>query len=522
ACIGGRDYNSVDMSLQTLHDVYLPSFKAGIDAGAATVMSAFNDVNGVPCTGNKYLLRDVLRDQFGFKGFVVSDAMAISELEAHGYAEDDKDAAYKGFSAGVDMVMAGDLYNNNLPCLIEEGKITQEMVDESVLNILTIKYMLGLFEEPYVDPDGEKCFFAPEHRQAVKECAENAIVLLENNGVLPLKKDAKVALIGPVSEDSESVLGSWSCLYDEKQTVTVAEGLSKLLGDRLKVSYGCDFEDDSKEGFEEALKIANESDVIIAAVGETKNMSGEASSRASLELPGVQDELINALFDTGKPVVLLISAGRPLVLTGYKDRASAIVYMWQLGTETGSAVAEVLTGSFNPSGHLTTSFPERLGQIPVYYNHYNTGRPPIGRNRFEAKYIDAPVECLYPFGYGLSYTSFEYSDALLSQDVMAKDGELTVSVKVKNTGKCGGSDVMQLYVRDLFGSRVRPVKELKGYKKLYLEPHEEKTVTFTLKAKSLAFTREDMVNDAQPGDFKLWIAHDSKDDTIEFDFKVIE
>ena len=526
ACVGGRDYDSVDMSLQTLFDVYLPSFKAGIDAGAATVMASFNDVNGVPCSGNKYLLRDVLRDKLGFSGFVVSDANSVMELIPHGYAKDGKDAARLAFGGGVDMLMAGDLYNDNIPALIDEGKIDLKLVDDSVLTILTLKYMLGLFEEPFVDPEGENCFFAPEHLEAARECAKNAIVLLENNGVLPLAEGKKVGLIGPLATDKRQVLGTWTCLYDAEKTVTIEAGMKELYNGTVIADSACFFgneeeeEVDYKKTIKAAVAKAKKCDIIVACVGEAAGMSGEARSYAHLDIPGHQRELLDELFKLGKPVVLLVGAGRPLILSDYKDKADAIVYMWHLGTETGHAVADVLTGKFNPSGHLPVSFPRCVGQVPVYYNYLATGKPALNKRRFEAKYQDVEIGALYPFGYGKSYTEFSYSNLTLSSDKMGKDGKIEVSVDVENVGACGGSDVVQLYIRDLIGSRVRPVKELKGYKKLYLEKGEKKTVTITLKAKELAFTNDLMEKVVEEGEFKLFIGHDSSDSELSATFFV--
>lgn len=522
ACQGGRDYDSVDMSLQTLFDVYLPSFKAGIDEGAATVMSSFNDFNGVPCSGNKYLLRDVLRDKLGFEGFVVSDAMSVSELIAHGYAKDGKDAARLGFGGGVDMLMAGDMYNDNIPALIDEGKIDPALVDESVKTILTLKYMLGLFETPYVDPEEEKVgFYGEEALKNSVECAKNSIVLLENDGVLPLKGTEKIALIGPMADDKENAYGTWVVAGEYERNVTVAEGMKKYF-DNMTVQKACGYLPEEDENIDEAVMKAAEADVIIACVGESKDMSGEARSRSDLGLPGNQKELMDKLFATGKKVIMLVSAGRPLVLTEYKDKAAAIVYTWHLGTCHGDAVAAVITGAHNPSGHLSTSFPRVSSQVPVYYNHYSTGRPALGKVRFEAKYDDCEIGALYPFGYGKSYTEFEYSELELSSDKMKADGEITVTVKVKNTGSFDGADVVQLYTRDLFGSRVRPIAELKGYKKVFLKKGEEQKLSFTLRGEDLAFTNWEMERVTEPGDFKLWIAHDSSDKALEADFAVVE
>lgn len=537
ACIGGRDYNSADMSTQTLYDVYLPSFKAGIDAGAATVMSAFEDVNGVPASGSRYLLTDVLRGDLGFQGYVVSDAGSINELVPHGYAENGKDAALKGFGAGCDMLMHGDLYNNNLPALLEEGKITQEQIDESVLRILSFKFMSGLMDEPFVDESGEECFFCEEHLEAALEAARESAVLLENNGILPLSDGVKsIALIGPFACDDEdgkkSLLGTWSCMSDKERTVSIEAGFKKLLGDRVKLSVakGCPvFENladaDAYEDGEmlcEALKAAEESEVIIAVLGEHARHSGEASSFSHLELSKPQKRLLDALIATGKPVVLLISAGRPLILTEYKDKVAALMLIWQLGTRTGDAVAELVCGSRNPSGHLSISFPVCEGQIPIYYSYNSTGRPVKNKWRFESKYFDCQPEPLYPFGYGKSYTEFSYEDISLSSNTMTKNGSIDVSLTVKNVGAYDGAAVVQFYVRDLFGCRVRPVKELKGFRKIFLAAGEEQKVTLTLPAESLAFRDEANRLIVEPGAFKLWVAKHAQDNEKEFDFTVTE
>ena len=538
ACIGGRDYNSADMSLQTLFDVYLPSFKAGIDAGAATVMCSFQDVNGVPASGSRYLLTDVLRGELGFKGYVVSDAGSINELVPHGYAEDGKDAAYKGFNAGCDMLMHGDLYNINFPKLLDEGKITMEQIDESVLRVLTFKYLDNLVDEPYVDVAGEECFFCDEHMEVALKAAEETAVLLENNGVLPLTDSVKkIALVGPFALDDEdakkSLLGCWACMRDPERTVTIEKGLKSLVGDKVEITTakGCPVFpeladmatwDDGGEMLAEAIKATENADVIVAVLGEWTGHSGEASSFANLDLPAPQRKLLDALIDTGKPVVLLITAGRPLILTDYKDKVAALMMIWQMGTRSGDAVANLLYGKVDPSGRLTTTFPVCVGQVPYYYNYFNTGRPVNNRYRFEAKYFDIQSGPLYPFGYGKSYTEFAYEDITLSSDTMTADGSIDVNLTVRNVGNADGATVVQLYVRDLVGCRVRPVKELKGFNKLWLAKGESKNITFTLNAKDLAFHDEKMNLIVEPGKFKLWIAENALDNTREFAFTVTE
>lgn len=517
ACIGGRDYNSVDICEQTLRDVYLPSFKAGVDAGAATLMSAFNDINGVPATANRHTLHDILRKEWGFNGFVVSDAGAINELLNHGFASDPKHAAELAFTAGVDMNMAGDLYNDMLPVLLEEGKVTMEQIDDAVVRILTLKIMLGLMDEPYTEEEdnSRECYFSPEHRAVSREAGKHAIVLLENDGVLPLKKNQKIALVGPLMDNKEHVLGGWACLDDPSKTVSILEGMIEAFGEeQIIAAKGCDIEGDNREGFAEAVAAAEKADVIVAVMGEHRSMSGEAMNRSDIRLPGIQEEFIHTLAQTGKPIVLLASSGRPLVLTNVREKANAMLMMWQLGTETGHAVADVLTGAHNPSGHLTATMPWSVGQIPINYSHFNTGRPALNVCWFESKYMDAPIDPLYPFGYGKSYTEFAYSNAKLDKESISMNETLTVTVDVTNTGDVAGHDVVQLYVRDMVGSRVRPIRELKGFEKVWLEAKETKTLTFTISPADLAFTNNEMQTVTEPGDFQIFVAHHALDSDI--------
>lgn len=524
ACVGGRDYNTADVSPETLHEVYLPPFKAGIDAGAATVMSAFNDVNGVPATANHYLLTDVLRGQFGFKGFVVSDAGAVGELIAHGYAADPKDAVCKAFNAGVDMLMAGDMFNDNIPALLDEGKISMEDIDRSVLSILTLKYLLGLFDNPFVDPEGEKIFFCGEHLALAREAGAKCAVLLENNGILPLKGVKSIALTGPLTHPcgKAHLLGGWCGIADPSRTVTIEDGLKDALPDsEITVIPGATFVHMEPDEISAIAAQAAGSDVIIAVVGEENGMAGEAGSKSDLNLCGSQEELVLALCATGRPVICIVSAGRPLVLTKLKDKVAALLNIWQPGTEAGNAVADLLTGKAVPSGHLTTSFPFTVGQVPIYYNHPSTGRPANGRWRFESKYMDCPIEPLYPFGYGRSYTEFEYSDITLSAGSIPADGELEISLTVTNTGGYDGEAVVQLYVRDLVASRVRPVKELKGFKKIFLKRGASSRAVLSVKASDLAFVNSKLEWIVEPGQFKLWVAEDSSDERYEFGFTVI-
>ena len=530
AAIGGRDYNSAEISDQHLHDVYLPPFAAGIDAGAATVMTAFEDINGVPATANKYILKDVLRDELGFKGLVVSDAGATSELTHHGYAENEDDAAIKAFNAGCDMSMQlmGDYYNKGLPVGIKEGRIDEKDIDEAVLHVLTLKYLCGIMDDPYTEDGNTDCFFCDEHMQATYDAAVECAVLLENDGSLPVKNAKKIALIGALAGDEgkRNLLGAWAGHIDPEKTVTVEEGFRKALGESAEViyAYGCSADDNGNENDDntiaEAVKLAKECDTVICMVGEKAERSGEASSYANIHLPGNQEKLIEALVETGKKIILLVSSGRPVILTNFNKKVSALMQVWQMGSMAGAAIADLVLGKVCPSGHLTLTHPRSEGQIPIYYNHYNTGRPLYKTDRWKTCYRDLESSPLYPFGYGLSYTSFEYSDIKLSATEMAQDGEIEVSLNVKNTGDRDGAAVVQMYIRDLVGCRVRPVKELKGFKKVFLSAGEEQSVTLKLPAQSLAFHDAAMNRIVEPGKFKLWIAESCDDNRYEFDFEV--
>ncbi|MBR7133724.1 MAG: glycoside hydrolase family 3 C-terminal domain-containing protein [Clostridia bacterium] len=521
ACEGGRDYNSVDMSLQKLWDVYLPPFIAAFNEGATGVMTAFNDINGVPCSANEYLLKDVLRKQCDFKGLVISDFNSVQDMVAHGYSETQEKAFVDAFAAGVDILMAGEGFWEQLPKALEEGIITEEQINESALRVLTMKYLVGIFENPFVDEAKEACFYCDEHRAVSREAGKRSVVLLENDGALPLKQGNKIAVVGPLADDDWNILGPWCGLPEKGMAVSVLKGLQKAMPDTEFIyEKGCDIEGDDTSGFENAVKAANSADVVIVVVGESIDMAGEAKNRSDLHLPGVQEQFVETLIATDKPVVVLVSAGRPLVLTNYNKKASALVYMWQLGAETGNAVADVLTGKYNPSGRLTTSFPYSVGQLPVYYNYFSTGKPALDKVWYEAKYLDVPIAPLYPFGYGKSYSEFEVSDASVSSNTMKKDGYIDVSCTVSNTGDYDGETVVELYVRDLFASRVRPVRELKGFKKVFVEKKSSQRLTLRLNAESLSFKDWNMNDVIEEGDYKLWIGFDCLDCSNEFDFKV--
>lgn len=520
ACVGGRDYDAVDMSLNTLYDVYLPPFKAGIDAGAATVMSAFHTLNGVPCTGNKFLLTDLLRGMLKFDGFVISDAGSVWEMVVHGHSENLYESSKAALKSGLAILMAGDQFNDHIPQLLANGDLTEEDIDKALLPVIVLKILLGVFEDPFVDEKGEECFFCEEHRAASREMARECPVMLQNNGTLPLNTSKKYALIGPLADDKNNVLGPWALKKEIETTVTVKEGFEKA-GINFEYAKGSDISEISADDLDAAVNIAKNCDEVILVLGESEEMSGEAKSRVHLRVPDAQIELFNKISELGKPIILLISAGRPIIVEEFKQKAHSIVYIWQLGTETGNALADVLLGKCDIQGRLTASVPYHEGQLPVYYNKNHTGRPALGKVWYETGYIDMTTAAAYPFGYGLSYTEFEYSDLTLSSTEMKKDGGIEVSCRVKNVGSRAGYTVAQLYVRDLFASCVRPIKELKGFSKIYLEAGEEKEVRFNLKADDLAFYNPSLERVVEEGKFKLWVAKHSSDNSLEAEFTVI-
>jgi len=523
AAVGGRDYNSVDMSLRQLHEVYLPPFKAALDAGAATFMNSFNDLNGIPATANKYLQRDILKGEWKFKGFVVSDWGSVGEMINHGYAKDNKDASMLATNAGSDMDMESRSNIQNLAQLVKEGKVKLSLVDDAVRRILHKKFEIGLFDDPY-----RFCNEAREKEQwnnqlnldAEKDMARKSIVLLKNeNQLLPLKKaggQRKIALIGPLVRSIKEHLGFWSYDWpdDSIRITSLWDEVQKKVGDsKLLYAKGCNINDSSKVGFDEAMSVAKDADIIIMSVGEARDMTGEAKSKSNIHLPGVQEELIKAIMATGKPVIVLISAGRPLIFNWTADNVPAILYTWWLGTKGAEAIADVLFGDYNPSGKLPMSFPGTEGQIPIYYNYYNTGRPATSdSDRFyRSAYIDFSIYPKFAFGYGLSYTSFNYSNINLSSTSLKSDQKLTASAVVTNTGKYDGTEVVQLYIRDMVGSVVRPVKELKGFQKIILKAGESKTVSFTITTEDLKFYNNDLKYAWETGDFEIMIGTSSKD-----------
>ena len=523
AAVGGRDYNSVDMSLRQLHEVYLPPFKAALDAGAATFMNSFNDLNGIPATANKYLQRDILKGQWNFKGFVVSDWGSVGEMINHGYAKDNKDASMLATNAGSDMDMESRSNIQNLAQLVKEGKVKMSVVDDAVRRILRKKFEMGLFDDPYKfcnEAREKEQWNNPAHLDAEKDMARKSIVLLKNeNQLLPLKKaegQKKIALIGPLVRSIKEHLGFWSYDWQDDSTRITSlwdEVQKKVGGDKLLYAKGCNINDSSKAGFDEAVSIAKDADIVIMSVGEARDMSGEAKSKSNIHLPGVQEELIRAVTAMGKPIVVLISAGRPLIFNWTVDHVPAILYTWWLGTKGAEAIADVLFGDYNPSGKLPMSFPGTEGQIPIYYNYYNTGRPATSdSDRFyRSAYIDFSIYPKFAFGHGLSYTNFNYSSVTLSSKSLKGNQKLTASVIVTNTGKYDGTEVVQLYIRDMVGSVVRPVKELKGFQKIILKAGESKTVLFTITTDDLKFYNNDLKYDWESGEFEIMVGTSSKD-----------
>ncbi|ENE6944443.1 beta-glucosidase BglX [Salmonella enterica] len=537
---GGKEYNTVDMSSQRLFNDYMPPYKAGLDAGSGAVMVALNSLNGTPATSDSWLLKDVLRDEWGFKGITVSDHGAIKELIKHGTAADPEDAVRVALKAGVDMSMADEYYSKYLPGLIKSGKVTMAELDDATRHVLNVKYDMGLFNDPYshlgpkesdpVDTNAESRL----HRKEAREVARESVVLLKNRlETLPLKKSGTIAVVGPLADSQRDVMGSWSAAGVANQSVTVLAGIQNAVGDGAKILYAKGANITNDKGivdflnlYEEAVKIdprspqamideavqaAKQADVVVAVVGESQGMAHEASSRTNITIPQSQRDLITALKATGKPLVLVLMNGRPLALVKEDQQTDAILETWFAGTEGGNAIADVLFGDYNPSGKLPISFPRSVGQIPVYYSHLNTGRPynPEKPNKYTSRYFDEANGPLYPFGYGLSYTTFTVSDVTLSSPTMQRDGKVTASVEVTNTGKREGATVIQMYLQDVTASMSRPVKQLKGFEKITLKPGERKTVSFPIDIEALKFWNQQMKYDAEPGKFNVFIGVDS-------------
>lgn len=520
AAVGGRDYNSVDMSLRQFHEVYLPPYKSAAEAGAATFMNSFNDLNGVPATANSYLMRSLLKGDWKFNGFVVSDWGSVGEMINHGFSADNKEAALQAITGGCDMDMESRSYTRHLAQLVREKKVPVALVDDAVRRILRKKFELGLFDDPFRYSNlarQQNQYDRADHRAAARSIAAKSIVLLKNEQqLLPLKKKAgKIALIGPFGRAVRDHLGFWSFDWpdDSSRIVTIYDAIREKItsGTEIRYAQGCGISDSSTAGFAEAVALASASDVAIITVGEARDMSGEAKSRSNIHLPGVQEELIKAVKATGKPVIVLIAGGRPLIFNWTADHADAILFTWWLGMEAGHAIADVLFGDYNPSGKLPMTFPRSEGQIPIYYNHYNTGRPAADENQvfYVSAYTDLPNSPKFPFGFGLSYTKFSYSPITLNKTSIKKGETLIAKVTVSNTGDFDGEEVVQLYLRDNVASVVRPVKELKGFEKRMIKKGSSETFQFSITEKDLRFCNPDLKWISEPGTFDLMIGGSS-------------
>ena len=531
AAEAGRDYNTTDMSRLTMYQTYLAPYKAAVQAGALSIMSSFNEVDGIPATANKWLLTDVLKKQWGFKGFVVTDFASIQELTTHGVSVNDKQSAELAINAGTDMDMGSESFVGYLKQSVKEGKVTMATIDAACRRVLEIKYKLGLFTNPYRNFDPEKAnrvTLTKENRKTAKEAALKSMVLLENkNNTLPLKKNFKIALIGPFADSKPEMLSMWAFSGNKDSIVSIYIGIKKM-NPNVSCVKGTQISDDdylsSFSGYvyepeeqtrlvNEALALAKNSDVVVAVLGETLGMSGEAHSRSDISIPNCQVELLKALKNTGKPVVLLVTSGRPLTIQNALPYADAIIEIWRLGTEAGSAIAEVLFGDYNPTGKLTMTFPRSVGQIPIYYNHKNTGRPYDGgrKKNFKSNYMDVANNPLYPFGYGLSYTIFTYGNVQLSDTLLTGANKtLKAKVNITNTGQYAGEETVQLYLNDQVASVTRPVKELKNFRKVFLQPGETKEVSFDITPEDLKFYNNNFSWDWESGDFLVYIGTNSE------------
>ncbi len=538
----GKEYNTVDVSNETLYNVIFPPFKTAVNSGVRSFMNAFNQLNGVPATGNKFLQRDILKVDWNFTGFVVSDWGSIRELVTHGFAKDSLHAAEIAINAGSDMDMESSIYIKHLTKLVQNGKVKETTIDDAVKRILKVKFELGLFDNPYkyCDEAHEKVTVGkPEFHDAVLDMARKSIVLLKNDrNLLPLKKEGqKIALIGALANDKNSPLGNWRLAADDNTAVSVVEGLQKYKGNQITYAKGADvvtgetrFAEEvavnttDKSGFAEALEIAKGSDVVIMVLGENGYQSGEGRSRTDIGLPGVQQELLEAVYQINKNIVLVLNNGRPLAIPWAAEHLPAIVEAWQLGTQSGHAIAQVLYGDYNPSGKLPMTFPRNVGQLPIYYNHKSTGRPDPEKDKdvvFWSHYIDEKHTPLYPFGYGLSYSKFEYSNLKLDKTTFSDGGRIAVSVDIMNNSKVAGKEIVQWYIRDLVGSFARPVKELKGFDLIELKPFETKTVNFTINEETIQFYTANSKWEAEKGEFKVFVGGNSES-TIMADFQYLE
>ncbi|MFI3264891.1 MAG: beta-glucosidase BglX [Rikenellaceae bacterium] len=543
--LAGRDYSSLDVSQRTLEEVYFPPFKAAVNAGVATFMSSFNTVNGEPASTSRYLMHDVLREEWGFEGFVVSDWASVAETMAHGTSEGTLEAAYNGLNADVDMDMCGDLYIKHTAELLESGRITLDQIDQMVRRILKVKFQLGLFDDPYKYSDTKReaeVVLAKENFEAAREVAKRSIVLMKNeNQVLPLSKNTKrIAIIGPLATDADSPIGNWRGVGESNSAVTLLDGIKAAVGSDVEVIYaqGCrlannddhnffvelDIETQDRSGFAEAIEAARQADVVIMALGETAYMSGECRSYADISLKGLQSELLEEIRKVGTPIVMTLFTGRPLVLTQEVKNVDALLNCWLLGSESGNAIADVLFGDYNPSGKLPATFPYHLGQVPIYYSELNSGRPyNPDPNGFSTKYRDVPNAPLFAFGHGLSYTTFDYEEIAISNSTISMDEQITITATIYNSGKYDGSEVVQLYVRDLYGNGVsRPLIELKGFEKIFIKSGERTEVNFTLTPEDLAFYRIDKTFAPEAGEFTIFVGSASDNLPLKTNFTLTE
>ena len=545
----GRDYNTVDMSRHRMYNEYFLPYKAAVEEGAGSVMASFNEVDGIPATGNRWLMHDVLRNQWGFGGFIVTDYTGINEMIDHGMG-DLQTVSALALNAGMDMDMVGEGFLTTLQQSVKEGKVTIAQINAACRRILEAKYKLGLFEDPYRYCDPKRAateVYTDANRKAARQTAAESFVLLKNNGnILPLKKDARIALVGPLADNRLNMCGTWTVAGDFEKAISVLDGIRLVTGkpEKITLAKGCNIVSDSlletrigmfgkATGWDsrpagvmiaEAVDAAQKSDVVIAVLGEASESSGESSSLTHIEIPQNQRDLMQALLNTGKPVVMVLFTGRPLALKWENDYVPAILNVWFGGSEAGAAVADVIFGDVVPSGKLTTSFPLNTGQIPLYYNHKNTGRPlATGQwfSKFRSNYLDVPNEPLYPFGYGLSYTNFSYSDLTLSSNTLKPDGNIEVTVTVTNTGNCDAKEVVQLYIRDMVGSVTRPVKELKAFSKVFIPRGQTRKINFTIDTEDLKFYNHELKYVAEPGDFKVFVGGNSRD-TLEANFILTE
>ena len=542
AAEGGRDYNTASIPENELRDVYLPPFRAALDAGVATMMSAFNEVNGVPATGNEFLTQQILREEWQFQGFVVSDWESVIQQVVHGFTESQKEAAAQAIRAGIDMEMASTSYAQYIQELLDENIIPIDIIDQSVARILRVKMLLGLFDNPYTDSSKFPELVSDDHRQIAKRVATQSLVLLQNiNNVLPVSKSSKsIAVIGPLADAPHDQLGTWIFDGDKKHSITPLQSIRKLFENSTKVVFAKGLEisrTKDQSGFGEAIEAAKQAEVVLLFLGEESILSGESHSRADIGLPGAQVELVEAIAKTGKPIVAVILAGRPLTIRDILDKVDALLYAWHPGTMAGPAIADVLFGDVSPSGKLPVTFPTHVGQIPMYYAHKNTGKPPtpeswvkmddipVGAFQLSigntSHYLDEGYEPLYPFGFGLSYTTFEYKNIQLSAKQVRMGESITLSVEVINTGNFDGDEVVQLYVRDLFADRTRPVRELKGFKRITLKKGQSDTVTFEIETDDLAFHNRQMKLVTEPGEFQVWVGGDSRA-TLTTNFEIIK